>query len=57
MRYPKKKPWIRHDVSIPSWGRNEWLIPLLTKLKKYKKVYNFLFNFLEWEIIPNLGLG
>ena len=52
-----EKPWENSKYSIPSWGRNDWLIPLLTKIEKHKRLYNFLFQFLEWEEIPNYGLG
>jgi len=51
------KPWKNPKHSIPSWGRNEWLIPLLTKIKSDKVLYDFLFQFLEWEKVPNYGLG
>lgn len=51
------KPWKIMDVSIPSWGRNEWLIPLLDKVKRHEKLYLFLFQFLVWEENINYGLG
>ena len=52
-----EKPWKRNDTTIASHYRNDWLIPLLTKIKKHKKLYVFLFQFVVWDIIPNYGLG
>jgi len=52
-----EKPWKQTGVSFASNPRNDWLIPKLTKIKKHKRLYDFLFQFLIWEIIPNYGLG
>jgi len=51
------EPWKTMKVSIPSHGRNNWLIPLLTKIQKHQRVYDFFFQFLIWEEIIDYGLG
>lgn len=51
------EPWKQTNVTFSSHPRNSWLIPLLTKIKKYKRLYDFLLQFVVWEIVPNYGLG